>query len=164
MAKGFRVAEDGHPVNILPPINVTGGAYSQAVDLSLASHVSIVLALGVGAADLGAITLLAGSATAAEGAEVAGATAVPFDVYKQETPGSANDVLGARVQASAAGFVPAADTNVFYVLEFDADQLPAGLKYLQLAIANGANAVLASAVAILSGLRYAGLNQPSMTV
>ncbi|MBS1803519.1 MAG: hypothetical protein JST28_09130 [Acidobacteria bacterium] len=162
-AKGFRVAESGHVVNALPPVDITGGKTSQAIDMALAGHVSFILQLGVSAAAPGAVTVQAGSATAAVGSNVTGATAIPFRVYKQETAGAANDVLDAGTDVTAAGFTPSANDGIFYVIEVDAEQLPAGKPYVQLALANTSNSVIASAVAILSGLRYAGLSNPTVT-
>jgi hypothetical protein len=162
-AKGFRIAEESHVVNVLPPTDITGGAKSQAVSTALASHVSFLLLLGASAAAPGLVTVAAGSATAAMGAAVAGSTPIPFRVYKQETAGAANDVLDAGTDVPATGFQPAAADGIFYVVEVDADALPAGLPYVQLDIANTANSVIASAVAILSGLRYAGLSNPTAT-
>lgn len=154
MSHGIQTSQDEHVVNILPPVSQNGATTSQAVSMAGFGHVSIVLQFGVSTAQ-GAVTLQAGTATAAIGANVAGAAAVPFDVYKQETAGAANNVLGARTPVPSAGFTPAAVSSVFYVLEFDADNLPAGSSYLQLVLAAATNA-LVSAVAILSGARFAG--------
>jgi hypothetical protein len=163
MSKGIYTAQDEHVVNILPPVDVTGGKLSQAFSMALASHATIVLQLGVSAEAVNGVTLQAGSATAAEGAAVPGATAIPFDLFKQETAGANNDVLGVQTPTLAAGFVPSANDGIYYVMELDADTLPAGLDYVQLNIANGANSVIASAVAILSGLRYKGESNPTAT-
>ena len=162
-AKGFRVAESGHVVNALPPVDITGGTVTQAVDTALAGHVSFLIQIGVSAAAPGAVTVQAGTATAAVGSNVAGATAIPFRVYKQETAGASHDVLDNGTDVTAAGFTPTAGDGIFYVIEVDADQLPAGKPYLQVALANTSNSVIASVVAILSGLRYAGLANPTAT-
>jgi len=156
MAKGFQVSQDAHVVNVLPPVDITGGKTGQAFSMAGFGHASILLQIGVSAAAPGLVTVDAGTATAAVGAAVAGAAAITFDVYKQETAGAANDVLGTRIAAAVTGFQPAATDGIFYVIEVDADNLPAGSPYVQLAIANTANSVIASAVAILSGARYAG--------
>ena len=50
------------------------------------------------------------------------------------------------------------------VLHVQADQLPAGHDYLKLSLADGTNADFASAVAILTGVRYQGESNPSATV
>lgn len=162
-AKGFRVAEAGHVVNILPPVDVTGGAKSQAFEMENAGHASILLQIGVSAAAATAVTVVAGSATAAVGADVANGAAIPFRVYKQETAGASHDVLDSGTDVTTAGFVPSANDGIFYVIEIDADALPSGKPYVQLVITNGSNSVIASAVAVLSGLRYAGLANPTVT-
>jgi len=154
MAHGIQISQDAHEVNILPPVSQNGATTSQAFSMAGFGHATILLQFGVSTAQ-GAVSLQAGTATAAVGANVAGAAAVTFDVYKQETAGSSHDVLGARTPETTAGFTPAAASNVFYVLEFDADNLPAGSSYLQLVLAAATNS-LVSAVAILSGARYAG--------
>ncbi len=164
MSKGLYLAQDVHTVNVLPPVDVTGGKTSQAVNMAGAAHLSFILQLGVSAAAVTDVTVQAGTATAAVGAAVAGAVAIPFDLFKQETAGANNDVLSTRTPTAAAGFVPSANDGIFYVIEIDADQLPAGSPYVQLGIANGANSVIASAVAILSGMRYAGDQSASVTV
>jgi hypothetical protein len=162
-AKGFRVAESGHVVNVLPPVDITGGTTSQAVKLALAGHVSFILQIGASAGAPGAVTVQAGTATAAVGAAVAGAATLPFRVYKQETAGASRDALDAGTDVAATGFTPSANDNIFYVIEVDADALPAGSPYVQLALANTTNSVIASAVAVLSGLRLAGLSNPTVT-
>jgi hypothetical protein len=163
-AKGFRVAESGHVVNALPPVDITGGTTTQAIDTALAGHVSFILQLGASAAAPGAVTVVAGSATAAVGAAVANGVAQAFRVYKQETAGASHDVLDSGTDVTAAGFTPSANDGIFYVIEIDADALPAGKPFVQLALANTVNSVIASVVAIASGLRYAGLANPTLTV
>jgi hypothetical protein len=163
MSKGFYTAQKGHVINALPPVDVTGGKQSQAFSMADAAHATVILQLGVSAAAVTGVTVQAGTATAAVGSDVAGAAAIPFDLFKQETAGAANDVLGVRTPVAAAGFAPSANDGIFYVIEIDADNLPAGSPYVQLKIANGTNSVLASAVAILSGLRYAGEQNPTAT-
>jgi hypothetical protein len=163
MSKGFRVAEAGHVVNALPPVDITGGTTSQAINMAGAGHVSFLLQIGVSAAAPGAVTVQAGTGAAAPGANTAGATALPFRVYKQETAGASHDVLDSGTDVTTAGFTPAATDGIFYVIEVDAEALPAGKGWVQLALANTSNSVIASAVAILSGLRFAGLATPTVT-
>ena len=158
MAKGIYLAQDCHVVNILPPVDVTGGVTAQPFSMENAGHASIALQIGVSAAALEGVTLNA--CTDHTGANP---TAIGFNLHKQETAGASNDVLGVRTPVSAAGFVPTANDDVFYVLEVDGDTLPEGSPYLQLDIANTANSVIASAVAILSGLREAGESNPTAT-
>jgi hypothetical protein len=163
MAKGIYIAEDAHVVNVLPPVDITGGTTSQAVKLANHGHVTFIVQIGVSAAAPGLVTVQAGSATAAVGAAVTGAATLAYKAYKQETAGAANDVLGAKVAVPTTGFTPAATDGIFYVIEVDADDLPSGKPYVQLALANTTNSVIASAVAILSGSRYAGDQSATVT-
>ena len=156
MAHGFQVSQDAHVVNLLPPVDITGGTTSQAFNMAGFGHASIFLLIGVSAAAPGLVTVQAGTAAAAVGAAVAGAAAIPFDVYKQETAGASHDVLGARVAIASTGFTPAATDGIFYVIEIDGEDLPSGSSWAQLALANTVNSVIASAIVILSGARYAG--------
>jgi hypothetical protein len=158
MANGIRIAEKTHVVNVLPPVDITGGTKTQAVSLANASHVSFVIQIGVSAAAPGAVTVQAGTATAAIGADVTGAAAIAFNVHKQETAGAAKDTLGSRTAVAATGFTPAATDGIFYVIEVDSAELPAGSSYVQVCMANTTNSVIASCVAILSGLRYTGID------
>jgi len=164
-ARGFNVAEEGHLVSVLSPQNATGGVAGTVFNMKNAAKVNIVIQFGALAAALGAITLNACSNIAG-----AGATAIPFTYYQQVTAGNANDTLELNgstpstvFAATAAGFTPTDAANTFVILVVQADQLPAGLPYLQLEIANGANADYVSALAILTGLAYPGTQQPTAT-
>ena len=88
--------------------------------------------------------------------------AIPYSLYKQETAGADKDVLTAITAVAAAGFTPSAADGIFYVIEIDDAEMEAALAgplsgtlgqfaYLQLSFTNGANSVIASAVAVLSG-------------
>lgn len=149
--KGFYAAQEGHVVNILPPKEISGGVTAQIFNMEGYRHASIVVQLGVQAA--ANTEILVNACTDASGD---GATAVPFDIFTQETAGTANDVLSTRTSVTAAGYTPSPNQNIFYVIELDADALPQGSPYVQLEITNGANANFASAVAVLSGGRFVG--------
>jgi hypothetical protein len=162
--KGFVAAEEGHVVNCLPPVDITGGKTTQAFSMANYQHATIILQVGVSAAAWTSIIVNAGSATAAIGAVVAGSTAIPFSIYKQETAGAANDVLGARVAETASGETAvSANDGIFYVIELDANELPDGKPYVQVALANGANSVIASVVAVLSGARHSARQSATVT-
>jgi hypothetical protein len=163
--KGFVIAEAGHIVNILPAVDLTGGKKSQAFSMKNYQHATIIISLGVSAAAITAFLLKAGSATAAIGADMAGAVAIPFKLYKQETAGANNDVLDAGTELDINGnTAPTANDNAFYVIELDAQELPDGKPYVQLVVTNGSNSAIASAVAILSGARFAGVKSDTVTV
>lgn len=161
--KGFVIAEQAHVVNILAPVDITGGATSQAVNMANYQHVSFLVQIGVSAAAFTKILVEQCTDNANSGA-----TAIPFAIYTQETAGASHDVLSARTAVTSAGYTPSANDGIFYVIEIDAAELDgtnsgAGGKYLQLHLTNGTNSVIASAVAILSGARYAETQSPTVT-
>jgi hypothetical protein len=171
---GFNIAEAAHVVNILPPVDITGGKTCQAFSMAGYNHATIVIQVGVSAAAWTKTILSVGTATAAVGSTVANATAIPYSQYVQETAGANNDVTAAISAVAAAGYTPSANDGIFYVIEIDARELEAALAgalsgtlgqfaYLQLSFTNGANSVIASAIAILSGSRYAETQSPTAT-
>ena len=157
--KGLVLAEQGHVVNILAPVDITGGKTAQAFSTANYQHVTIIVQIGVSAAAF--TKILVNQCTDASGSNP---VAIPFAIYKQETAGAVNDVLGARTAVAAAGYTPSANDGIFYVIEIDASELNAGTGiYLQLQMTNGANSVIASAIAILSGARFAETQSPTVT-
>ncbi len=148
MGLGFYSAQAGHWVPLIGPVDETGGKTSAAFSLGMYAHASILVVIGVSAAAPGAVTL-----NACSNAAGAGATLIPFNVFKCEAANS--DVLGAKVACTTAGFTPPATDNIFYIIEIDAQQLPQGLPYLQLVEADTTNSVINAAFALLSGPRQA---------
>lgn len=146
--KGFNVAEQGHVVNILPPIDINGaGAASDVFSLAGYQKASIILTLGVtGAAST--VTL-----KECDDFTPSNANAIAFNVYKEETAGG--DTLGVRTAVTAAGFATSTNDNITYVIDVDASQLSEGYPCLQLAMSDPVAATVVSAVAVLSGARYA---------
>lgn len=162
--KGFTLSEQGHVVNILPPVDVTGGKVGcQAFSMANYQHATILVQIGVSAAAFTKIIVSAGSATAAIGAVVTGAVALPFTIYTQETAGADKDVLSAKTAVLAAGYTPSAADGIFYAIEIDATELPDGKPWVQLSMTNGANSVIASAVVILSGARFSNAQSATVT-
>lgn len=154
-AKGFYTAQDGHLVNVLAPVDITGGKTGAVFSMADYAHVSIVIQVGVSAA---AFTKILVNACTDAGGD--GATAQAFNIFTCET--AAGDVLSGRTAVTSAGYTPSANDGIFYVIELDAAALPQGSPYVQLSLTNGSNSVIASALAILSGSRYA--NDQSATV
>ncbi len=161
--QGNVLSETSHFVNILPPVDITGGKKCQAFSMKNHGHASIFIPVGVSAAAFTAIVLQYGTATAAIGSDVAGNTAMAFSIYVQETAGASHDVLGARTAVAAAGYTPSANDGIMYVIELDARELPDGNPYVQVVLTNGTNSVIAAAFAILSGARYSGAAQATAT-
>lgn len=147
--RGLTLAEDTHVVNVLPPVDISGGKTGDVFTMEGHAHATLLLQVGVSAAAFTKILVNACSDFAGTGAE-----AIPFAYYAEED--SAGDVLGTRQAATAAGVTPSANDNIFYVIELDAAELPADKPFVQLQLTNGVNSVIASAVAVLSGARYAG--------
>ena len=145
--KGFHQAVEGHPVNILAPVDITGAIVNSDVfSMKEHSHVSIYISLGV--------TGAASTVTVEECDDITptNSTAIAFTVYKEET--ASGDTLGGGVAATVAGFATGTADGIFYVIEIDAAQLTAGFPYLRVVFSNPGAATFVSAVALLSGSRY----------
>ena len=153
-AKGTTIAEEMHVVNILPPVDINGSAQvSDYFSIKGAAHATIVLTLGV--------TGAASTVTVEESDDNAGnaTTAIAFSYYAETT--DAGDTLAARAAATTSGFATSTNNNVTYVIEIDASQLTDAYPYLVLKMTNPTVATLASAVAVLSGIRYASQSTPT---
>ena len=147
--KGNVLAEEGHIVNILPPVDITGGAAGDRFKMSKFGHATIIVQVGVSAAAFTKILL--NSCSAATSGTV---TAIPFRLAKEETANG--DTLSAFEDVTAAGYTPHANNGIFYVIEVDASELIDGQPWVELSLTNGTNSVIASAVAVLTGARYQG--------
>jgi hypothetical protein len=146
--KGFHVAEAGHVVNILPPVDVTGGVTADRFNMKNYAHASIILQVGASAAAFTKILV-----NECDAATSGNSTAIPFKLYAEET--AAGDTLGAAEAVAATGKTPSANDNITYVIEINASELSDGFNFVELELTNGSNSVIASAVAVLSGARYA---------
>jgi len=153
--RGFNIVEHGHIVNILPPIDISGGKTSDTFSMAKYARAQIIIQIGVSAAAFTSIVV--NECTAAAGT---GATAIAFDYYAEET--AAGDTLAARAAATTSGITPNAADNIMYVIDLEASQLSDTYHWVQVVLANGTNSVIASAVAILSGARYAEDASPTV--
>lgn len=156
--KGFVIAEEGHVVMPVAPVDITGGVTGQAFAMKNYQHASIFVPIGVSAAAFTKIILNA--CTDASGSNP---TAIPFNIYKQETAGASHDVLGARTAVTSAGYTPSANDGIFYVIELDGAELPDGSPYVQVQLTNGANSVIAAVLAVLSGARFGETQSDTVT-
>lgn len=150
----FVPAEAGHILNILPPIDITGGVTGDVFSMRRYQHATIIVQVGVSA---GAFTKIIVNECTDFAA--AGANPIAHSIYKEET--DSGDTLSARTAVAAAGTTPSANDNIFYVIELDHDELADGFEYVQLSLTCGVVAILASAVVILSGARYAEEQSPT---
>ena len=146
--QGIVLSEVGHLVNVIPPIDISGGVTGDRFRLSKYGHASIIVQVGVSAAAFTKIELK--ECNAASGGT---ATKIAYSAYKEET--DAGDTLGAKVAVDSNGVTPSANNNIMYVIEVDARQLTDGYEWLEVGLTNGSNSVLASCIAVLSGSRYA---------
>lgn len=145
--KGWNLAQMAHLVNVIPPIDITGGVNGDRFSMAKYQHASIIIQAGVSAAAWTKIILR--ECNQASGGS---ATDIPFTLYACET--AAGDVLGAKEDVAATGKTPSANNNIMYLIELDAAELTEDYHWVEVALTNGVNSVIASAVAILSGSRY----------
>lgn len=151
--RGMVIAEQGHVVNALPPVDINGGKNSDVFSMRGAGHASIEVVLGVTG---GATTV---TLHACDDFTPTTTEAIPFAVYKCET--AAGDVTGDRVEVEAAGFATSTNDNIFYIIEVDAPDLPTGKPNLQVRLSSPGAATFASVQVVLSGLRYAHTPTPT---
>lgn len=144
--KGTHIAEGGHVVNILAPVDINGGKNSDVFSMKDHAHVDILIQNGVNAA--------ASTVTVEECDDFVptAPVAIAFHVYKEET--AAGDTLGARTAVAATGFAMGTNNGIMYVIGIDAAELSAGKPNLRVVFSDPSGSVIASAAAILSGARY----------
>lgn len=171
-ARGLYLAQEAHIVNILPPVSGAGGKTCQKFNMKNYAHATVIIQLGVQADPLAGISVLASDNGSPENH-----SAIPFNLHVQETAGAANDVLGPRLAEPSTGYAPSGNSGIFYVLEIDADTLPyAGnqppdspplsqswIEVLLSDFSPASASCLVSAIAILSGARYAEDQSPTVT-
>lgn len=148
-AKGIYVAQECHVVNLIPPASYSATVTTPKFNMKGWRHASIILQ--VGAAGTPPVVTLDSSDNGSPESK----TAIPFNLHKCETAYDAanGDVLGARIAEANTGFTPAATDNEFYVIELDADTLPAGQDYVELVATSPTSCFLAASV-VLSAGRY----------
>ena len=88
---GINIAEMGHIVNILPPIDITGGAFSDVFSMENYAHATIIVQIGVSAA---AFTKLI--VEECDDFTPTNHTDIAHYIYKEET--AEGDTLGAELQ------------------------------------------------------------------
>jgi len=145
------MAEQCHVVPMIYPQG-SGAATinSDIISMKNASHASIILTVG---AQAGAFT-----AKVYAGADFS-TCAQAFDcaVYKEETTDS--DMLGSRTAVTGATGINTPTTNdIFYVFEIEAEDLPEGYPNIQLQLSALDNTTYVSAICVLSGYAYQGVD------
>ena len=142
----FKVAEEGHVVQILTPLDGGGTATrtSTYVNMENYSHCDIILVQGVSAGT--------GTAILMNSATTSGGDAIAANYYAEET--TTGDVLGERTTLATTGLTMAATSATMYVISVEATDLQADHGYIGLALSALDSTTLTCAIAILSGARY----------
>ncbi len=155
--KGFHIAELGHVVNIIPPVDINGGIVNSDVfSLGLYARCQILVTLGV----TGAATTI--TVEECDDFVPTATTAIAFARYSEET--AAGDTLGARTATAAAGFATSTNDSIMYVFDIVASELTDGRPNLRIVCSDPSSATLLSAVAILSGARYQEAQTPTAII
>lgn len=146
--RGINLPEQAHYVNVLPPVDITGGKVGAEFHMKNHSKANIMVQIGVSAAAPTAILVKECSNAAGDNA-----VAIGFDYYAEET--ADGDTLSAKQTATASGITPSANNGIMYIIVIDASQLSATKPWIQVSFTNGTNSVIASISAVLTGARYA---------
>jgi len=142
---GFTVAEQGHVVSMVSPVDVTVATSSEVISMENWSHVTFICMKGAGSS----ATIQLEECTSFAGA---GAATRIFSYAREAT--AAGDTLSALTIATTAGIALTTASGVLLVIEVDADELTDGYPYLRLKCADPGTSSLQAWVAILSGGRY----------
>jgi hypothetical protein len=147
-AKGFCIPQEGHVVNILPPFGSAAATSNSDVwSMEGYAHCDIIIQMGTTAGAASFILYECDNFTPTT------ATAIAATYYAETT--DSGDTLGAATALASTGLATSANDNIMYVVSVDAQQLTDGYPNLQLRFADLDNTTYLSAVAILSGARYA---------
>jgi hypothetical protein len=143
--KGFSIVEQGHVVQLIDPQSASAALTSDTFCLENWAHASIIVNGGAGSG----LTVTLYEATSAANS---GATLIGFK-YAQEATVDGDTLDAALATATTAG-VAMGTSNVFLVIELDADELTDGYPWVTLNTSDPGASRLISAVAVLSGGRY----------
>jgi len=145
---GFNVAEQGHVVNALAPVDINGGVTSDAWKMNDWEEANIIIQLGVTGA---ASTITLEECTSAAGA---GNTAIAFKYYSEAT--AAGDTLSTRTSATAAGFATSTNNGVMYCINIKARELSQGSNWLRVVFSDPSAETFGSVAVVLTGGRAQG--------
>ena len=151
----FNIAQEGHLVNVLAPVDINGGKTGDAFSMENWSHASIIITLGVTHSTGSVITVYECADNAATDD-----VAIAFKLASEVTAGG--DVLEALTAVASTGFTTTTNDGCLYVIELDAADLSAGYPYVVVKAATPGGSTIASIVAVLSGGRYASGISPSV--
>lgn len=143
------LSQEAHIVPIIFPQGSAAPTLDSYVfSMKDASHATIILTIGaVGGAASFTVTECDNFTPSSE-------TAIAYKQAAELTTGG--DTLGALTAVAATGTTTANTANITYVIEIDAEDLTDGYPNLRVKLADLDNTTYVSAVAILTGLSYAG--------
>lgn len=155
----FNIVEDGAIVTLYRPVDIdtlAGAKSIMIVPMRNWAHATIIYSIGINPLAAGVVTIESVDAYPTP----VTSTQIMFRYYRYESSQllAAGAVHGALAwtTTAAAGLIPvAAGVPVMYVIELDAEELAAGHVGFRMCIADPAAASVGSAIAILSGPRYA---------
>jgi hypothetical protein len=166
MSKGFNIAEEGAIVTLYYPIDIDDLAGADSPVIVLMEnwhHATIIYSIGVDPRVAGVVTI-----ESCDDTTPTTPTEIPFRYYRYETSQilANGDVHGDLTWATAAaGLIPVATGDpAMYVIELDAEELVPGDIGFRMCIADPGAASVGSAIAVLSGARYADKETTNMAV
>jgi hypothetical protein len=151
----FNIAQEGHLVNVIAPVDINAGVDGDAFSMENWSHASIIITLGV-THSTGSVVTVYECADNAAGDDVA----IAFKLASEVTAGG--DVLEVLTDVTSSGFTTTVNDGALYTIELDAADLSAGYPYVNVKCANPGGATFGSVVAVLSGGRYASSISPTV--
>jgi|GEM_PF-878760 len=166
-AKGFNIVEEGQIVTLYYPLDIDTLAAAKSPVIVLMEnyvHATIIYSIGVNPLAAGVVTIESCD-TIVPGT----ATKIMFPYYRYETSQilANGDIPGTRTwtTTAAAGLIPVAGgVPSMYVIELDAELLVQGDIGFRMCIADPGAASVGSAIAVLSGARYAKSSTTQMAV
>ena len=153
--------------NLVGPVSIASGFSTVAVSMENYNHVTFIITTGVVAsASSTTISFKYGATTAAASTAL---PLVPAQYYRNTSAlasaSVANDTFTkvTSLSTSSTAFKLVSQANGVYVIEIDANTIPAigTNKAIGIAADNAGGATIAAVTAILSGSRYASSNPPS---
>ena len=146
MGKGFCIAEQGHVVQLIAPVNITAAATSEVFSMENWAHATIIVYGGAGSST---------TITVSECDDFTPTSSATITyAYTQETTAAGDTQTAALAAAGTAGIGIGAASGVYTIIEIDADELTDGMPCLQINLTDPGAGKVVCATAILSGGRY----------
>jgi hypothetical protein len=146
--KGITLAEQGHIINALGPVDVAGGAKtSDYWNMNNYAHATIIITTGIVGNDC--LIKLYESKDNAGGVQ----QFKSFQSYQETTAGG--DTLGARTTTASSGIQTGTNNVTTIVIEVDASELTAEYNYMAV-LTDTAAACLIAVTVVLTGSRHQG--------